>query len=43
MCGIGRGPSQFGERSAKVTKWGLIPLDGSVNFCEKSVVRRREF
>ena len=38
---IGRRPNQFCEMSAKVNNWG--PLDGSVNFCEKFVVRGREF
>ena len=37
---IGRGQSLFCETSAKVTNW---VTDGCVSFCEKFVVRGREF
>ena len=41
MYCIGPEPSQFCETLAKITDW--VPLDGSVTFCEKFVVRGREF
>ena len=41
--GIGGGPSKFCETSPKATNGRLIPLDGSVNLCEKFVLRGREF
>ena len=37
------GPSQFCETSAKIIDWVTESLDGSVIFCEKVVVRGREF
>ena len=43
MYCIGTGPSQLCETSAKITDWVTDPLDGSVTFCEKFVVRWREF
>ena len=30
---------QFGEASVKVTNWVTDPLDGSMNVCEKFVLR----
>ena len=41
---IGTGPSQFCETSAKITGCHrkLIPVKGSVTFCEKCVVREKE-
>ena len=41
MCGIGKGPFVKGLQRSPTGQ--LIPLDGSVNFCKKSVVRGREF
>ena len=38
---IDRGPSQFGETPAKVVNWVIDPFRWY--FCEKDVVREREF
>ena len=31
------------EKYLQMSPTGVIPLDGSVNFCEKPVVRGRDF
>ena len=36
-------PVSFVECLQRSSTWYLIPLYGSVNFCEKFVVRGREF
>ena len=43
MLSIGRGLSQFCEISARVTNCISDSLDGSVNYCERFVIRGREF